>query len=359
MVRPSFDHPPGVLQYRDPRACRAEGLVYAHRAAAMRSFSRGGGRNEHQRPAAFAAAVQSAAQRAGESESHETDDPPTYLCCRPFHQYHGPQAASRFQVGAGRTFVRMRSMLLANMALPSFMGHWIVFSILLPLVATVEAVVLARLLGIKPIESFVTSAKANWRSTISGLPVGWCMALAGLVPAGILAYFLPAPYRDPAFQIIAFTALTGGFIPTKFSGIAMAAACLILLVPYYVATVRVERKVVEARHPEIDPTRVAIAVRWANRLTYSVLAILVLWWLMAAIVDYRKQAENSDRRPRAESSGAVPLSQRTTEVTPRRATFHTANIDVQTRAALARLGGYLHGGAWNPTHLPGGRIGVH
>ena len=141
-----------------------------------------------------------------------------------------------------------------------------VWIILLPLVATIEAVVLARLLGIKPIESFVTSAKANWRSTIAGLPAGWCMALAGLIPAGILAYFLPAPYRDPAFQIIAFTALTGGLIPNRFSMIAMAAACLLLLVPYYVATVRVERKVVEARHPEIDPKRITAAVRWANRL---------------------------------------------------------------------------------------------
>jgi hypothetical protein len=91
-----------------------------------------------------------------------------------------------------------------------------------------------------------------------------------------LAYFLPAPYRDPAFQIIAITAFTGGMIPTKFSMIAMAAASLILLVPYYIATVRVERKVVEARHPEIDPKRIAVAVRWAHRLTYSVLALLVL-----------------------------------------------------------------------------------
>ena len=193
-------------------------------------------------------------------------------------------------------------MLLANVALPSFIGHWIVFIILLPLVATIEAVVLARLLRIKPIESLVTSAKANWRSTIAGLPAGWCMALAGLIPAGILAYFLPAPYRDPAFQIIAFTALTGGIIPTKFSMIAMAAASLILLVPYYIATVRVERKVVEARHPKIDPKRVAVAVRWANRLSYSVLALLVLWWLVTAIADYRNRPENCDYSPQVESS---------------------------------------------------------
>lgn len=185
-------------------------------------------------------------------------------------------------------------MLLANIALPSFIGHWIVFIILLPLVAAIEAVVLARMLGIKPVESFVTSAKANWRSTIVGLPAGWCMALMGLIPAGILAYLLPDPYRDPAFQIIAFTALTGGIIPTRFSMIAVATACLILLLPYYVATVRVERKVVEACHPEIDPKRVAVAVHWANRLSYSLLAFLVLWWLMTAIADYRKQPDNRE-----------------------------------------------------------------
>jgi hypothetical protein len=180
-------------------------------------------------------------------------------------------------------------MLLANVALPSFIGHWIVFIVLLPLVAIVEAVVLARLLGTRPMESLVTSARANWRSTIAGLPAGWCMALVGLVPAGILAYFLPTAYRDPAYQIIAFAAFTGGIIPSRFSMIAMAAACLLLLLPYYIATVRVERKVVEARHPEIDPTRIAIAVRWANRLSYSMLALLVLWWLMTAIAHYQSQ----------------------------------------------------------------------
>jgi hypothetical protein len=195
-------------------------------------------------------------------------------------------------------------MLLADIALPSFIGHWIVFIILLPLVATVEAVVLGRMLGLKPIESFVTSAKANWRSTIAGLPVGWCMALAGLIPAGMLAYFLPAPYRDPAFQIIAFTVLTGGIIPTRFSMIAMSVACLVLLVPYYIATVRVERKVVAARHPEIAPERVAVAVRWANRLSYSLLALLVLWWLMAAIADYRNRPESGDHRPQIESNAS-------------------------------------------------------
>jgi len=182
-------------------------------------------------------------------------------------------------------------MMLANVALPSFLGHWIVFVILLPVVAFVEAVVLARLLGIKLTEAYVTSAKANWRSTIAGLPAGWCMALAGLIPAGVLAYFLPDAYRNPAFQIIAFTAFTSGIIPNRFSMIAMATGCLILLVPYYIATVRVERRVVESRHPEIDPTRVAIAVRWANRLSYSLLAILVLWWLITAIAEYRLHAE--------------------------------------------------------------------
>jgi hypothetical protein len=196
-------------------------------------------------------------------------------------------------------------MLLANVALPSFVGHWVVFIILLPLVATIEADGLTRLLGIKPIESLVTSAKANWRSTIAGLPAGWCMALAGVTPAGILAYFLPAPYRDPAFQIIAFTASTGGIIPTEFSMIAMAAASLLLLVPYYVATVRVERKVVEARHPEIDPNRVAVAVRWANRLSYSVLVLLVLWWLITAIADYRKHTEDDGHTARGPSVSTI------------------------------------------------------
>jgi len=184
-------------------------------------------------------------------------------------------------------------MLLANLALPSFIGHWVLFVILLPLVATSEAIVLARVLKTEPMDSFATSVCANWRSTIVGLPLGWLMALAGLIPAGILASLLPAPYRDPSFQVIAFTAFTGGMIPTRFSMIAMAAGNLLILFPYYLATVRVERRVVESRHPDVDRKLIAFAIRWANRITYSVLALLVLWWLVTAIVDYRKQTEQA------------------------------------------------------------------
>jgi len=182
-------------------------------------------------------------------------------------------------------------MLLANVALPSFIGHWILFVLLLPVIAGMEAAVLYRCLKTPPVESFVTAVHANWRSTIAGLPTAWCMALAGLIPAGILASLLPPSYRDPSMQIIAFTAFTGGIIPTRFSMIAMASGNLLLLIPYYIVSVRVERKVVESRHPDIDPKAVLVAVRWMNRMTYSLLAVLVLWWLLAAIADYRSRAE--------------------------------------------------------------------
>jgi hypothetical protein len=36
---------------------------------------------------------------------------------------------------------------------------------------------------------------------------------------------------------------------------------------------------------------VAYAVCRMNRITYSVLALLLLWWLMTTIVDYRNQTE--------------------------------------------------------------------
>jgi hypothetical protein len=174
----------------------------------------------------------------------------------------------------------------ANIALPSFIGHWIVFVILLPLVATIEAVVLARTLKTPLGSSFLASLHANWRSTVVGLPAGWCMALLGIIPAGILAAFLPAPYRKPSFQIVAFAAMTGGIIPNRFTMIAMASANFLILIPYYLATVRVERKVVQSHFRKIDPERIGVVVRRMNRITYALLAMLVLWWLTAAIWDY-------------------------------------------------------------------------
>ena len=184
-------------------------------------------------------------------------------------------------------------MLLANVALPSFLGHWVVFTILLPLVAIVEGIVLKRVLKLEFVESLNTAISANWRSTIVGLPAGWLLAFVGLVPAGILAYFLPVNYRDPAFQIIAFTTLTGGVIPSKYNMVALAAGNLLILMPYYVATVRVERKKVEELHPDIDPEQIALAVRLMNRITYSILAVEVSCWLIAAIVEFQNRAEPS------------------------------------------------------------------
>jgi hypothetical protein len=123
------------------------------------------------------------------------------------------------------------------------------------------------------------------------------MALAGVIPAGMLAHFLPSCYRDPAYQIIAFTAFTGGTIPTDFSMIAMAAANLLILIPYYLATVPCECRIVESRYPEIDRKLIGSAVRLMNRITYSVLALVVLSWLTTAIVSYRNQAEEPDAAP--------------------------------------------------------------
>ncbi|HSG70719.1 MAG TPA: hypothetical protein VLA12_09915, partial [Planctomycetaceae bacterium] len=128
---------------------------------------------------------------------------------------------------------------------------------------------------------------ANWRSTLVGLPAGWCMAFVGLVPAGMLVAVLPPAYREPGFQIVAFTAFTGGVIPSEFSMIAMATGNLIILVPYYIASVRVERQVVETRHPEIEQARIASAVRSMNRITYAVLMLIVLCWLITAIKHYQ------------------------------------------------------------------------
>jgi hypothetical protein len=113
---------------------------------------------------------------------------------------------------------------------------------------------------------------------------------------------LPAPYRDPGFQIIAFTTFAGGIgIPSKFSMIAIATSNLLLLIPYYVVTVRIEQKIVASRHPEIDPKRIAFAARLMNRITYAILAALLFWWLFVAIVDYQHRVEQ-------EGNGTIPIA---------------------------------------------------
>jgi hypothetical protein len=172
------------------------------------------------------------------------------------------------------------------------------FAVLLPLVVGVEAIVLRRTLNTTLGQSLATAVAANVKSTVAGLPAGWCLAFLGIIPAGVLASLLPSAYGEPLGQIAAFTALTGGTIPTSFSPIAMAAGNLLILIPYYVYTIRLERRVVESRHSELEPTRVASAVRLMNRITYTGLACLVLYFLVTAIANYSRE-NNEPRSARA------------------------------------------------------------
>jgi len=178
--------------------------------------------------------------------------------------------------------------MLANVALPSFIGHWIVFIFLLPLVARVEATVMCKLLKLSYGPSFRLAVQANWKSTLVGLPLGWVMALLGLIPPGILVWFLPYSYRDPTYQVIAFTLLTGGMIPGPLTPLAAAVGNLIILVPYYFASVRIERKVILKKYPDFDHALVNRTAKWMNFLTYSILAGLVLWGVIVAAVEVAK-----------------------------------------------------------------------
>jgi hypothetical protein len=164
----------------------------------------------------------------------------------------------------------------ANVMFPSIAAHVVVMLLLLGPITYLEGLVLSRRHTLKLSDSLGLSFQANLRSTVIGLPLGYCFAMVGIIPAGVFAALLPQQTGSVVGKILFHALGIGGTIPSKADEFGFYVGTLIVMIPYYLVTIRVERKCLAKLRPELDNACLTTTVRIMNDLTYGLLAIALV-----------------------------------------------------------------------------------
>lgn len=172
--------------------------------------------------------------------------------------------------------------ILANVVIPTVAGHIVVMVVMLLPIALIEAGVLSRRHSLRYGESLRLSLWANVKSTFVGLPLGYVFAWLGLIPAGFFAGVLPETIRSSIRAILFNALLAGGIQPTEtqLDQITPLLGTLLVMIPYFLVTLYVERRAIVKHRSELDTPRLRTSVRIMNDITYGLLVLLVV----AAIV---------------------------------------------------------------------------
>ena len=167
-------------------------------------------------------------------------------------------------------------MILANIAIPTVVPHMLAAAILLPAVALIEAVIIRRSLLPAYWPSFRTALGANWRSTLVGLPLGYLFASIGAIPAGMFTGMIPTDSQELFMTTLFQTLFVGGIIPNPSIPLAMAIGLVVVLIPYYFASVIVEQRYMIRHLPELEPILIKRVAWKMNILTYTCLMALAV-----------------------------------------------------------------------------------
>lgn len=173
----------------------------------------------------------------------------------------------------------------ANAGVPMILITFPLMAIALVPIALIESAIVSARLG----QSFGASLKvvglANALSTLVGLPVTWLTLVAAqLLTGGSGAYgiesirskFLAVTWQAP--WLIPYEAHLYWMVP---------AACLTLLIPFFLASYQIEYRVVARLMRGNTKAAVARAMFRANLVSYSLLFLADIAWLTYAVLHAR------------------------------------------------------------------------
>lgn len=171
-------------------------------------------------------------------------------------------------------------MLLANVGVPMVCVTVPTMLFALPLIALVEAAVLKWFCGVSFKKGWSGALPANLWSTLLGIPATWlALAIAQMFGGGGRAWGLDTPMD----RLAAVTLQAPWLIPYEHDlSWMMPAASLVLLVPFYLASVVAEYLVLRSLWGEGQP-RLLAGVIIANAASYVMLGVfwatqLALGW---------------------------------------------------------------------------------
>ena len=192
--------------------------------------------------------------------------------------------------------------MLANIALPAFLPHSFATLIGIFVIAAIEGWFLMRALDLNYAESYKHALYANWKSTIAGIPLAWLLWVAGLIPVTLgLSAIGIKPHPIVQFTLMQ-TAAFGGMMPSEWMNVSSAAAWIVMLVPFWLGSVWIERRVISKRLPERKASQISRAVVCGNLASYSLFLIIGLFALSNSIDDLPNQKARFERnRERLES----------------------------------------------------------
>jgi hypothetical protein len=175
--------------------------------------------------------------------------------------------------------------ILANVGIPMiFVQMPAMVSALIPVII-IEALLIRRWVSLSYRDAFVGITKANFVSTLVGVPVAWlAMFLVELVimlPLGIAADKFHWKMDSPVFEIMAFFLSVAwlGPPPDRSAFFIVPAAAAVLLIPSFYVSVWIERRQCLKAWPSADFALVRRGVFLANLVSYGVLFLLACGWM--------------------------------------------------------------------------------
>lgn len=152
---------------------------------------------------------------------------------------------------------------------------------LIPIIV-IESIVVGRILGTSAASKAKSVAIANVASTVIGLPLTWiALVIIQLVSGGGSAYGLTTPTQ----KFLAVTWQAPWLIPYEGDLYWMIpAASLFLLVPFFFASYFIESPIVVHMNEKLPHTQVRQAVLRANIISYLILALFDVGWLIFSVL---------------------------------------------------------------------------
>ncbi|MGC3970007.1 MAG: hypothetical protein QM775_22580 [Pirellulales bacterium] len=173
------------------------------------------------------------------------------------------------------------STLLANVGLPMLFWQMPVATIVFFPIVLVESLIALRIFKQRFVPIFLRMSAANALSTFVGVPVAWIgMLMVNFATAGGRWDGYSTPLK--AFKSVVLQA--SWLAPHEEQMIWLVpAATLVLLVPYFLASVFIERWLLRQLFPDLETGRVSRAAWIANVVSYGGLAAYTAFWLFRGL----------------------------------------------------------------------------
>jgi hypothetical protein len=149
--------------------------------------------------------------------------------------------------------------MLANVALPSFLPHSFATLIGIFVIAAIEGWFVMRVLCLGYGESYRHALKANWMSTVAGIPFAWLLWVAGLIPMSMAVSAIGIKEHPVVGSTMLHTAFFIGMIPNEWTNVGRAAALVVMLIPFWMGSVWIERRTLMKRLPGYERSQISKA----------------------------------------------------------------------------------------------------